>query len=127
MLLHEFSRESVSRFSICQAHAQLESDYNVGGIVRERPSNARRNESTACQLSRIGYSNAFDWVDICNPSDLDDGDADEVRSIYLHNVLKWGLPIDAEMMTFIKTQFVPEFLAHFPQTAGADYLQGASK
>ncbi len=34
----------VSIFDICQAHAQLESDYNMGGIVRERPSNRRRRE-----------------------------------------------------------------------------------
>lgn len=43
------------RFDICEAHALIEADYNVGGIVRERPSNLRRNESTACQLNRIGY------------------------------------------------------------------------
>jgi len=46
------------RIDICEAHALIEADYNVGGIVRERPSNARRNESTACQLSRMGYRQA---------------------------------------------------------------------
>lgn len=44
-----------NRFDICAAHAQLESDYNIGGIARERPSNTRRNEATACQLSRMKY------------------------------------------------------------------------
>ena len=122
MELHEFTRESVSRFSICQAYAQLESDYNAGGILRERPSNARRNESTSCQLSRIGYSNAFGHVDICSAENLE---GDEVRTVYLTNVLKWGLPIDAEMMSVIKTRFMPEYLAHYPQTANIDYLQGA--
>ena len=29
----------MNRFNICQAYAQLESDYNVGGFLRERPSN----------------------------------------------------------------------------------------
>lgn len=123
MKLHEFTGEPFNRFAICQAYAQLESDYNVGGVLRERPSNARRNESTACQLSRIEYLAAYSRVDICNPSENDDDDASAVRSVYLTNVLRWNLPIDAEMMAFIKTQFVPEYLAHFAQTANADFLQ----
>ena len=43
------------RYDICAAHAQIECDYNVGGITRERPSNARRNMSTGVQLSRMKY------------------------------------------------------------------------
>lgn len=43
------------RFDICAAYAQLESDYNVGGWLRERPSNRRRRESIGVQLHRIGY------------------------------------------------------------------------
>lgn len=43
------------RFDICEAHAAIESDWNVGGIVWERPSNARRRESTGCQLHRMGF------------------------------------------------------------------------
>lgn len=43
------------RFDICAAYAQIESDYNVGGIVRERPSNSRRNASTGWQLFRMEY------------------------------------------------------------------------
>jgi hypothetical protein len=39
-------------------------------------------------------------------------------------VLQWGLPIDAEMMAFIKARYTADFLARFPQCAGADYLQG---
>jgi hypothetical protein len=46
------------RFDICAAHARIESDYNVGGWVRERVSNQRRNESTAVQLSRMHYRGA---------------------------------------------------------------------
>lgn len=105
----------VSIFDIAQAHAQLESDYNVDGIVHERPSNARRNESTGCQLARMQYEMGGRWVDICNPDESDDPCDDAVRDIYLQNVLAWGLPIDAEMMTFIKARYVDSFLAKYPQ------------
>lgn len=102
----------VSIFDVAQAHCQLESDYNVGGWVRERPSNQRRMESTSCQLSRIGYDDPYRWVDIC--SDHSDGpDDDAVRDIYLINVMKWGLPMDQEMRTFVRARYVPEFLATF--------------
>lgn len=168
--------KSVSVFDICQAHAQLESDYNRDGIVRERPSNARRNESTGCQLSRMKYSDPRRWVDIVpveqwvvdglefdDPDssylgdgefapfvvfdtrrqenfesdfptraaaqevadslnrELDDAGDDDVRDIYLQNVLKWGLPIDAQMMRTIKARYVPWFLAKYPQCAGIEY------
>lgn len=119
--------DAVSVFAICQAHAQLESDYNRGGIVIERPSNRRRNSSTGLQLRRMKYVNRADWVDICNPSGLDDSDSDDVRDIYLMNVLKWGLPIYAPMMSFIKTRYVPEFIATFPQCAGSEYYPCESK
>jgi hypothetical protein len=105
----------VSIFDICQAHAQLESDYNVGGWVRERPSNARRNESTSCQLSRLGYHDAHRWVDIYTERDKSFDDDDEnVKDIYIQNVLKWGLPITPEEHAFIAARYVPEFLATFP-------------
>jgi hypothetical protein len=107
----------VSAFDICQAHQQLEADYNVGGVLRERPSNQRRGESTACQLLRMGYHDPHRHVEICAPSDEDDN----VREIYLRNVLRLGLPIDAEMMAFIKGYFTADFLAQYPQT---DYKQG---
>lgn len=47
--------DEFSIFSVCQAHAQLEADYNVGGILQERPSNQRRSASTGVQLSRMKY------------------------------------------------------------------------
>jgi hypothetical protein len=103
----------VSIFAICQAHQQLEADYNVGGILRERPSNQRRNASTGVQLHRMRYSSGMSWVDICNPDELDDPDDEDVRDIYLINVLKWGLPMDDEMFAFIKNRYTPEFLAEF--------------
>lgn len=116
----------VDRFAICQAYAQLESDYNVGGWLRELPSNQRRRESIGCQLARIGYSSLFEWVDVISSYDPDTDDYfdEEVREIYFRAVLRWNLPIDAEMMVRIKKFFVPEFLAQYPQTAGAEYLQG---
>jgi hypothetical protein len=117
---------SVSVFAICQAHAQLESDYNHGGWLRERPSNRRRTGSTGCQLSRMGYSSPSQWVDVCNPCEGEDPDGDAVRDIYLRNVLNWGLPIDADMMAFIKARYVPEFVARYPQCIGVDYLQGGT-
>lgn len=46
------------RFDICAAHEAIEIHYNIGGIVRERPSNARRNESTGVQLHRMRYRSA---------------------------------------------------------------------
>ena len=105
----------VSIFDICQAHAQLESDYNVGGWVRERPSNQRRRESTSCQLSRIGYSDVHRWVDIYTERDEDGDSGDEdVKDIYIQNVLKWGLPFTEEERAFIAKRYVPEFLATFP-------------
>lgn len=57
-------------------------------------------------------------------SEILEGDEDEIRTIYLTNVLKWGLPIDSKMMAFTKG-FLAEFLSHFPQCANVDYLQGA--
>ncbi len=114
----------MDRFNICQAHAQLESDYNVDGWLRERPSNRRRMEATSCQLERMGYSNPNDWIDIeaYDPDDDDcSSDDDEVREIYMVNVLRWGLPISAELMAAMRRYFVPKYLAKFPQTAGDDW------
>jgi hypothetical protein len=43
------------RFDICAAYFTMEMDWNKGGWLPERPSNVRRNESTAVQLYRMGY------------------------------------------------------------------------
>lgn len=43
------------RFDICEAHKALEDDYNVSGILQERPSNRRRCMSTDFQLDRMGF------------------------------------------------------------------------
>ena len=105
----------VSAFSICQAHQQLEADYNVGGILRERPSNQRRNESTGVQLARMKYRSSFEWVDIENPHDEEDTDDQDVRGIYILNVLKWGLPISKGLAPVIKGEFCLDWLTtYFP-------------
>ena len=114
----------MDRFAICQAFQQLETDYNVGGILRERPSNQRRRESIGCQLARIGYSNPYGWVDIDVEPELDDyGYADpfeeEVRRIYIDHALKWGLPMGEELMATARRLFVPEYLAQFSSYTGA--------
>ena len=102
----------VSAFDIAQAHLQLESDYNQGGWLRERPSNRRRNESSSCQLERLAFRPGHRWVDIYT-EDAGDGDED-VKDIYIQNVLKWSLPISPEERAFIGARYVPEFLATFP-------------
>lgn len=82
-------------FALCQAHAQLESDFNVGGWIRERPSNLRRMASTGVQLSRMQFSNVYGWVDIlATPEDGDDSMDEEVRIIYAANAVQYGLPLD---------------------------------
>ena len=114
----------MNRFSICKAYAQLESDYNVDGRLRERPSNQRRLESIGVQLSRIGYSSPYVWVDVVAEPGEDEGDDNEVREIYMRAVLRWDLPIDAALMQAMRRYFVPEFLAEYPQTAHKEYKQG---
>ena len=114
----------MNRFSICQAYTQLEADYNVGGVLRERPSNQRRLESIGVQLSRIGFSNPYCWVDIEAEPGEDEGDNNEVREIYMCAVLRLNLPISASLMLAMRRYFAPEFLAEYPQTAHNEYKQG---
>lgn len=105
----------VSAFDICQAHAQLESDYNVGGWLRERESNRRRRESTGCQLARVKFNPGMRWVDIYQAHDPSDDSGDEdVRDIYIRNVLRWRLPITESEKAFVRARYVPEFLAQYP-------------
>ena len=107
----------VSVFAVCQAHQQLEADYNVGGILRERPSNQRRNESTGTQLARMDYRTSF-WVDIENPQEDEDPDDEAVRDIYILNVLNWKLPISFELGRLINERYSAEWLdEHYPNWA----------
>ena len=107
----------VSVFAVCQAHQQLEADYNVGGILRERPSNRRRNESTGVQLARMDYRTGF-WVDIENPEENEGPDDEAVRDIYILNVLNWKLPISFELGRLINERYSAEWLdEHYPNWA----------
>ena len=107
----------VSVFAVCQAHQQLEADYNVGGILRERPSNQRRNESTGVQLARMDYRTSF-WVDIENPEEHEGPDDEAVRDIYILNVLNWKLPISFELGRLINERYSAEWLdEHYPNWA----------
>lgn len=93
------------RFASCAAHAALEADFNEGGVLWERPSNARRRESTGVQLQRIGYrasilsSNTFSGLD------------EDSKAIYAERVLDWKLPIDEEIDRFVRETFTHEYLA----------------
>ena len=107
----------VSVFAVCQAHQQLEADYNVEGILRERPSNQRRNESTGVQLARMDYRTGF-WVDIENPEEHEGPDDEAVRDIYILNVLNWKLPISCELGRLINERYSAEWLDwHYPNWA----------
>ena len=108
----------VSVFAVCQAHQQLEADYNVGGILRERPSNKRRNESTGVQLARMGYLSSSWWVDIENLEEDENPDNEAVRDIYILNVLNWKLPISCELGRLINERYSAEWLDwHYPNWA----------
>ena len=107
----------VSVFAVCQAHQQLEADYNVGGILRERPSNRRRNESTGTQLARMDYRTSF-CVDIEYPEEHEGPDDEAVRDIYILNVLNWNLPISFELGRLINERYSAEWLdEHYPNWA----------
>ena len=49
------------QFDICEAHYQLEVDYNLGGWLHERPSNLRRMEATHVQLFRMKFAVGAGW------------------------------------------------------------------
>jgi hypothetical protein len=73
------------RFDICEAHYAVENDYNVSGVLQERPSNRRRLMSTDFQLHRMGYK----------PSPLFNGFrslSDNAKEIYSELITRYGLP-----------------------------------
>lgn len=72
------------RFDVCEAYYCLESDYNVGGMLRERPSNMRRRESCGVQLHRMNFRARPDLeTDTLTPNG---------RAIYDAAVRRLGLP-----------------------------------
>lgn len=72
------------RFDICEAHCVLEWDYNVSGVLQERPSNQRRRMSTDFQLSRMGFKPS---PNLCYESLTDNG-----KDIYDDLVKRYNLP-----------------------------------
>ena len=52
-----------NRRDIIDAWMQLESDYNVNGWLRERPSNRRRLESCGVQVHRMTRGAVHRWPD----------------------------------------------------------------
>lgn len=105
----------MDRFAICQAFAQLESDFNKSGWLHERPSNQRRRESIGCQLLRIGYSSPYTWVDIeAERGECDDPMDDEVRAVYLKHALLWSLPLDESLRAAVRRTFVEAYYTSFP-------------
>lgn len=76
----------MDRFDICEAHAVLEWDYNRGGWLPERPSNARRKASTGVQLQRMGFKPRPSLGGFTSLTP--DG-----QQVYIANVLKLWLPV----------------------------------
>jgi hypothetical protein len=52
---YPFGGFTKQRHDLCEAHYTLEVDYNVSGVLQERPSNRRRCMSTDFQLDRMGF------------------------------------------------------------------------
>jgi hypothetical protein len=72
------------RFDVCEAHAVLEWDYNVGGWLHERPRNARLMEATHIQLNRLRFKP--------RPSLSSDTLTENGREIYDELVERYRLP-----------------------------------
>ena len=109
------------RYDICVAYAALEYDWNVGGWLRERPSNQRRMESVGVQLHRMGFKPAGD--EAAGFDELAKGDNGENRvEIYLNAVQRFGMghmvnPAD-NMAACLRERFDAEWVKeHFPQVA----------
>lgn len=79
-----------NRFDICAAHAAIEVDWGVGGIVRERASNRRRHMSTGYQLNRMKYR-AGPLMD----GGWDGLENDNQRAIYVNLTRRYGFTVDA--------------------------------
>lgn len=130
MRLDQLHRDTpFDRFAACAAYAALESDWNRGGAVVERPRWARRRESIGVQLHRLQYRAPRDLGGFASllPDGTYDGFHDEheaARESYVNALVAWGLapqvdPSD-ELGQYIRTTYVPDFVAqHFPQLRAA--------
>jgi hypothetical protein len=106
----------MNRYDIADAHFLLECHYNIGGMLRERPSNQRRNASTGVQLHRMSYRPE---MGLSFESLQEDG-----KEVYLTNILKWGLPRDEEQNARIREFLTQDFIEQsFPEAAKSIYEQ----
>ena len=71
------------RFDVCEAHCVLEWDYNISGILKERPSNIRTKSSTGYQLNRMMFKPS---VHLCYDTLTENG-----KEIYNNLVEKYKL------------------------------------
>ena len=78
------------RFDICTAHYLAEIDYNVSGILQERPSNQRRNMSSDYQLHRMGFKPGRMGVSFNRLTD-------NAKEIYSDLVNRYNLPTDSNL------------------------------
>lgn len=77
------------RFDICEAYYALENDYNVSGVLQERPSNQRRRMSVGYQLHRMGFKPSMFFNGYESLSE-------NGKEIYDNAVERWGLPRDED-------------------------------
>lgn len=99
----DYDRADYDRFDICEAYLLLEWDYNVGGWLRERPTNRRRMEATAVQLARMGFTPSanLSFDSLC----------DNAKTIYLGKALEWKLALDATQQSLLEELFEYAYLA----------------
>ena len=94
--------DRISKYAICQAHRQLEEDYGVNSfgkpqVLLQRRSNVRRKQPTRMQLQRMKMINSL-WVDVvADPKKNQPILMEQVRFVYLLNILKLGLPHDKQL------------------------------
>lgn len=87
-------------FDLFDAHYLLESDFNVSGVLQERPSNQRRKMSTSYQLNRMGFhprpSLSFETL------------SDNGKQIYISLVFRYSL--ESALIRTVKDMdyFIPE-------------------
>ena len=76
----------MDRIAVCEVYYLIEAHYNVGGIVPERPANARRRahpESIGVQLARMGFKPS----PLLSVSRLDEDQREYFRAL----LSRWGI------------------------------------
>lgn len=105
---------SWDRFDIIEAHALLEINYNVGGILLERPNNQTRMQSTGWQLHRMKVRHGRDL----SLETL----SENAQRIYFERVLEWKLPLDdASDRDLVRELFDEEELQQYNHPSLARY------